>query len=75
MSGRNENEYCAFCKDGELRVEDTQLVFRQLTDKGYVLCQLTISIDVCTQCGLKTWGDFAEAIIEDAVRQEYDKLP
>jgi hypothetical protein len=75
MSGGNKNEYCSLCKDGELKVENTQLVFRQLTDKGYVLCRVTISIDVCTLCGLKTCGDLAEAIIEDAVRQEYDKLP
>lgn len=75
MSGWNEDVYCALCKDGVLKAEDRQLDFRQRTDKGYVFCRVTISMDICTQCGWKTWGDLAEAIIEDAVRQEYDKLP
>ena len=74
MSGRYENKYCPLCKDGKSESKETQIVFRQLTDKGYVLCRVMISIDVCTLCGLKTWDDLAEATLEDAVRQEYDKL-
>ena len=75
MSGRNENLVCALCRRGDLFTEDQQLAFRQRTDKGYVFCRVTISMDICTQCGFKSWGDLAEAVIEDAVRQEYDKLP
>jgi hypothetical protein len=30
---------------------------------------------ICDHCGSKTWDDDAEAIIEEAVRQEYQKLP
>jgi hypothetical protein len=75
MSGRNENVFCAICKKGGLIAEDRELTFRQRTDKGYVFCRVTISMDICTQCGFKSWGDLAEAIIEDAVRQEYAKLP
>jgi len=31
-------------------------------------------MDICDDCGLKTWGHDAEAIIENAVRQEYERL-
>ena len=75
MSDRSESLFCALCKKGELVAEDQELTFQQRTDKGYVFCRVTISMDICTLCGWKSWGDLAEAIIEDAVRQEYDKLP
>ena len=75
MSGRNESLFCALCKKGELVAEDRELTFQQRTDKGYVFCRVTISMEICTLCGWKTWDDLAEVIIEDAVRQEYDKLP
>jgi hypothetical protein len=32
-------------------------------------------MDICDHCGLKTWDYDAEAIIEDAVLQEYERLP
>jgi hypothetical protein len=34
-----------------------------------------IPIETCGRCGSKTWNEAAEAAIEQAVRQEYDKLP
>jgi hypothetical protein len=32
-------------------------------------------VAVCECCGSREWDEAAEAIIEDAVRQEYEKLP
>jgi hypothetical protein len=55
--------------------EDRQLAFRQKTDKGYVFCQLTIAMNLCTECGFAEWDDVAEAAIERAVRQQYERLP
>jgi hypothetical protein len=46
----------------------------QSTDKGYVFCRAEIPIGVCDRCGAKHWNQVAEAIIEEVVRREYDKL-
>jgi N-methylhydantoinase B/oxoprolinase/acetone carboxylase alpha subunit len=29
---------------------------------------------ICAQCGMKTWDEAAEAVIEEAVRQARDRL-
>ena len=55
--------------------ENRQLAFRQETDKGYVFCQLTIAINVCRGCGFTGWDDAAEAAVERAVREQYERLP
>jgi hypothetical protein len=55
--------------------EGRQLAFRQKTDKGYVYCQVTISLKICTRCGFASWDDAAEVAIERAVRQQYQRLP
>jgi len=74
MSSRSASEICPLCKRGKIVGEDRQLAFRQLTDKGHVFCRVTISMNICKACGLTSWGDTAEAIIEDAVREQYAKL-
>jgi hypothetical protein len=74
MTSRNEHLICVFCR-GRLITENRQLAFRQSTNKGDVFCRVSIIMDICTRCGFKSWGNLAETIIEDAVRQEYDKLP
>jgi hypothetical protein len=33
-----------------------------------------IPVGVCDHCGSKSWEEAAEAIIEEAVRKEYEKL-
>lgn len=52
-----------------------QLAFRQTTDKGYVYCQLTISLKICIRYGFASWDDAAEVAIEHAVRQQHESLP
>ena len=52
-----------------------QIAFHQWTDKGYVYCTATIPMPICDACGTKTWDEEAEAIIEQAVKDAYGKLP
>jgi len=68
-------EHCEVCKVGRIVKTDQAFSFRQWTDKGYMVCRATIPMGICDHCGAKTWDDDAEAIIEEAVRQEYRKLP
>jgi hypothetical protein len=75
MSDPNDAQVCDFCKHGHVAKRNQQVTFRQWTDKGYVFCRATIPIGVCDRCGSRHWSEDAETIIEDAVRQEYQKLP
>jgi hypothetical protein len=54
--------------------QDRQLAFRQWTDKGYVHCRAEVPIGLCDRCGSKHWNQEAEAIVEEVVRREYEKL-
>jgi hypothetical protein len=75
MSDANDVERCDFCKRGRVAIRNQPISFRQWTDKGYVFCRAEIPIGVCDRCGAKHWNQVAEAIIEEVVRREYDKLP
>ena len=66
---------CLFCKIGRIVKADQEIAFKQHTKKGYVFCHVTVPIETCEDCGLKSWDRDAEALIENAVRQEYDRLP
>ena len=66
---------CDLCGRGDVIRQTQEIAFRQETDKGYVFCRATIQIGICTHCGHKSLDDAAEAILDEAVRQEYDKLP
>jgi hypothetical protein len=74
MSDPSDAQACDFCKLGHVAKRAQQVTFRQWTDKGYVFCRATIPIGVCDHCGSRHWNEDAEAIIEDVVRQEYQKL-
>jgi hypothetical protein len=52
-----------------------ELAFRQRTRKGYVLCRVNIPVAICANCGAKSWDREADAIIDEAVNREVDKLP
>jgi len=71
----NKMQGCDFCRGGPVITRQEQMAFRQWTDKGYVHCRVLIPVGVCRRCGGKNWNDAAEAIIEEAVRQAYEKLP
>ena len=66
---------CAFCRQGTIMVRDEALAFHQSTDRGSVLCRVVIPMGVCDRCGNRSWDEQAEAIIEEAVVREYQKLP
>jgi hypothetical protein len=52
-----------------------ELAFRQWTRKGYVSCRVNIPIAICADCGAKSWDREADAIMDEAVNREVDKLP
>jgi hypothetical protein len=73
---QSENAQCCdFCKVGHVVNREEPISFRQWTDKGYVICRVVIPLGVCDHCGMRDWDETAEAIIEEAVRKEYEKLP
>ena len=74
MSDAHEVQRCDFCKHGHVTGRNEGISFRQWTDKGYVFCRAEIPIGVCDCCSAKHWNQVAEAIIEEVVRREYDKL-
>ena len=74
MSAFRDTERCFLCKTGRIVRTHQEMAFKQHTEKGYVFCCVAIPMDVCNDCGLKSWDDDAEAIIENAVRQKYEGL-
>jgi hypothetical protein len=67
-------ELCEFCQHGSLITRDEAMSFHQWTDRGTVSCRVMIPMKICGKCGMKTWDEAAEAVIEQAVSQAYDKL-
>jgi len=74
MADQNEPQTCEACKVGKVVGKSQEISFQQWTDRGYVLCQVTILTAVCDHCGSRSWDEDTEAIIEAAIQQEYDKL-
>jgi hypothetical protein len=73
---KDENgDSCFFCKKGKFVTRKEEMAFHQWTDKGYVFCRVPLSIGVCNRCGSRNWTDETEALIDEAVRREYNKLP
>jgi hypothetical protein len=75
MDDPGNPERCDFCKIGHVVRRNQPISFHQWTDKGYVFCNATIPVGICDRCRAEHWDEVAEAMIEDAVRKEYDKLP
>jgi hypothetical protein len=67
-------EKCVFCNTGQLAGHTNHISFHQYTDRGYVFCRVVIPMNICDHCGARSWDDRADAIMDDAVRREYDKL-
>jgi len=65
---------CWICRQGRCTESRTNITFRQVTDKGYIFCDVLVPVETCGGCGARHWGDTAEAIIDAAVRREYAKL-
>ena len=75
MTETADAELCDFCEQGQVIRRSEELAFHQWTSRGYVFCKVTIPMGTCERCGAKNWDETAEALIEEAVRREYDKLP
>jgi len=74
MSGQVESETCILCEQAHVLEENREIDFRQHTDKGEVLCRVAVQFNVCPQCGFEYWDDHAEAALDEAVREAYEKL-
>jgi hypothetical protein len=75
MADREQNERCPLCNRGRLLKRTEAIAFHQSTDKGYIFCRLNVATEVCDNCGNRVWDEETEALIEEAVKREYDKLP
>lgn len=75
MADLDHVQQCDFCKKGRVITRNEKIAFRQRTDRGYIHCRAEIPIGLCNLCGSSHWNPEAEAIIEEVVRCEYDKLP
>jgi hypothetical protein len=71
----NDGRRCAFCKVGSLIKSDREIAFKQRTEKGYLFCRVTIPMEICDNCRSQTWDADAEAMINEAVREQYKKMP
>ena len=74
MPESHNEQRCLFCKIGNVAKGDQNIVFKQSTDKGYIVCNVAIPVDTCDHCGMKTWDYNAEAVVAEAVRQNYENL-
>jgi len=69
-----EREKCQACNEGQLSDQIKDLAFYQYTDRGYVFCRVVVPVKICERCGAQCWDERADAIMDDAVRREYEKL-
>jgi hypothetical protein len=75
MSNTNDADVCYVCKRGTVVRKMQEIAFHQWTAKGDVVCRVTVPIAICAECGARSWDKAAEAIIEEEVKREVDKLP
>jgi hypothetical protein len=52
-----------------------EITFHQGTSKGTVFCRVTVPIAICAKYGFRSSDEAAEAIIEEVVKREIEKLP
>jgi hypothetical protein len=69
-----DTEQCDFCKQGRVTTHKQQIAFREWTDSGYIHCRAEVPIGVCSHCKSFHWNQEADAITEEVVRREYEKL-
>jgi len=66
---------CPFCKADRLGRRIDRIAFHQWTDRGRVVCRLSVPTGICNNCGARVWGGESETLVAQAVKHEYDKLP
>jgi hypothetical protein len=65
---------CDFCGKGPVIWRAEEMRFRQSSDKGYVLCSVTLPVGTCAHCQAKSLDADSNAAFEAAFPREYDKL-
>ena len=75
MAAKDESVACIFCKTGRLTKQMEQITFRQMSDKGYVRCSVTVLVATCDNCQMQSTDPEANKIFAEAFKREYDKLP
>jgi len=75
MPTTNGADVCDVCGRGIVVRTMQEIAFRQWTSKGYVSCRVTIPVGICGHCGARNWDEAAESVMENAVKDEMDKLP
>jgi hypothetical protein len=75
MAVDDEPVTCMTCKAGRVTKRMEQIAFRQMSDKGYVRCRVTVLVGTCDNCRTKSTGPEAQKIFDEAFKREYDKLP
>lgn len=68
-------EVCPICKYHQIVKGTIDLTFHRMTDRGRVTCCVALPHGICQNCGFKMLDDGAEAIMDESVRQAYDRLP
>lgn len=66
---------CPVCRRGRLAKTTVDLTFHQKTDRGHVTCRVTLPVSACPHCGFEMTDAEGEAIMDQAVRRAYEKLP
>ena len=75
MSNTNDADVCDVCNRGIAVRTMQEIAFHQWTSKGRVFCRVTVPMATCAECGARNWDETAEAMIEEAVQREIDKMP
>jgi hypothetical protein len=74
MSDQTDPEVCDRCGRGRVKKRWLRIDFLQWSDRGVLRCHATVPVGVCDACNAKAWDETAESIVEEAIRNEYDKL-
>jgi hypothetical protein len=75
MTINHDADVCDVCGRETIIRRRRDIAFRQWTSKGYVFCRVTVPVGICGNCGARNWDEAAEAIIEEAIKREVEKLP
>jgi hypothetical protein len=68
-----QSTICELCRTGRVRWRKEAVRFRQWSDRGYVLCRVTLPVGTCTHCKAKSLDPDSERIFDAAFQREYAK--
>ena len=64
---------CAICRTRRLTRRVEEIAFRQLSDKGYINCSVSVWVGKCDTCHTKSIDQDAERICDQAFKDGYSK--